>query len=220
MGSRLQAELEEFRRTTQRKLSGELEKMERALVEGRKKNLAGRAISELFAQAPALAPDDSLDDEGGELVIGAQVRHRALGWRGRLERLDGDRAEVTVSGKRLRCDAGDLVALSSAKGDGASAGASARARKGAGRDLESADVPPELHLIGQRVEPALEALDVYLDQALLGARPEVRIVHGHGTGRLRDAVRLHLRKHPGVAAERPGEPNEGGNGATIATLRR
>jgi DNA mismatch repair protein MutS2 len=217
LGTRLQAELDEFRRATQKKLRGELEKMERALAEGRRKNLATQAITGLFAAAPALATDASLDDEGGELEVGAEVRHRTLGWRGRLDKLDGDRAEVTVAGKRLRCEAADLVALAAASKGSA---ASPRARKSTGRDLEGSDVPPELHLIGQRVEPALEALDVYLDQALLGARPEVRIVHGHGTGRLRDAVRLHLRKHPAVAAERPGEPNEGGNGATIATLRR
>ena len=78
---------------------------------------------------------------------------------------------------------------------------------------------PELNLIGQRVEPALEELDAFLDRALLSGRAEVRVVHGHGTGRLRDAVRERLRHHPAVVAARPGAPNEGGNGATVVTLR-
>ena len=69
------------------------------------------------------------------------------------------------------------------------------------------------------MEPALEALDDYLDRALLDGSAEVRIVHGHGSGRLRDAVRQHLRGHPAVAAHRPGQRNEGGNGATVVTLR-
>ena len=88
------------------------------------------------------------------------------------------------------------------------------------RDLEeSVEIPPEINLIGKRVEPALEELDSYIDQALLSHRREVRVVHGHGTGRLRQAVRDHLRGHSGVASVRSGAPNEGGNGATVITLR-
>ncbi len=69
-----------------------------------------------------------------------------------------------------------------------------------------------------RVEPALDKLDGYLDQALLAALPQVRVVHGHGSGRLREAVREHLRGHPAVASHRPGRQNEGGNGATVVQL--
>jgi DNA mismatch repair protein MutS2 len=47
----------------------------------------------------------------------------------------------------------------------------------------------------------------------------VRIVHGHGTGRLRAAVRGHLARHPQVARVRPGSDGEGGDGATVVTLR-
>jgi DNA mismatch repair protein MutS2 len=47
----------------------------------------------------------------------------------------------------------------------------------------------------------------------------VRIVHGHGTGQLRSAVREHLRGHPAVASQRPGAPEEGGNGATVVVLK-
>jgi DNA mismatch repair protein MutS2 len=45
------------------------------------------------------------------------------------------------------------------------------------------------------------------------------VIHGHGSGRLRDAVRQHLRGHRGVAEVRSGAPNEGGNGATVVTFR-
>jgi DNA mismatch repair protein MutS2 len=85
--------------------------------------------------------------------------------------------------------------------------------------VEGVDMAVEINLIGRRVEPALEELDSYLDRALLAARKEVRVIHGHGTGRLRDAVREHLRAHAGVSGIRAGAPNEGGNGATVATLR-
>jgi DNA mismatch repair protein MutS2 len=47
----------------------------------------------------------------------------------------------------------------------------------------------------------------------------VRIIHGIGTGRLRDAVREELERHPLVESQRPGEPHEGRDGATVVTLR-
>ncbi len=68
------------------------------------------------------------------------------------------------------------------------------------------------------MEPALDELDQFLDRALLASVAEVRVVHGHGSGRLRDAVREHLRGHPAVGSFRPGRRNEGGDGATVVTL--
>ena len=79
-------------------------------------------------------------------------------------------------------------------------------------------VPAELNLIGQRVDDALEESDKFLDRALLEGKPAVRIIHGFGTGKLRSAIREHLRKHPAVKSWRPGAENEGGDGATIAVL--
>ena len=84
-------------------------------------------------------------------------------------------------------------------------------------DLQTQETAAELKLIGERVEPALDAVDEYLDRAVRSNLPQVRIVHGHGSGRLRQAIREHLRAHPLVATQRPGAPNEGGNGATVVT---
>ena len=77
----------------------------------------------------------------------------------------------------------------------------------------------ELKLLGLMVDEALETLDRFLDTAVLAGHEFVRIVHGHGTGRLRQAVRFHLRSHAQVAQLRPGAPAEGGDGATIARLK-
>ncbi|HUP43192.1 MAG TPA: Smr/MutS family protein, partial [Thermoanaerobaculia bacterium] len=111
------------------------------------------------------------------------------------------------------------------RGAGTRAGRGPFGQRGAGGagDLEAArtgaEAPAELHLLGERVEPALQRLDDYLDRALLASRSEVRVVHGHGTGQLRNAVRAHLRGHPAVASHRPGAPEEGGNGATVVVLK-
>ena len=58
-----------------------------------------------------------------------------------------------------------------------------------------------------------------LDSACLAGHTEIRIVHGHGTGRLRSAVREFVDAHVQVVEHRPGRPSEGGDGATVAVLR-
>jgi DNA mismatch repair protein MutS2 len=132
---------------------------------------------------------------------------------------------VLVRGKRVRCRPEELVPA------GPEPAASRKEREAAAREVrpagaaargdidESVSVPPEINLIGMRVEPALEELEAYVDRALLASRKEVRVVHGHGSGRLRQAVRQHLRSHRGVAEIRSGAPNEGGDGATVVTFR-
>jgi DNA mismatch repair protein MutS2 len=85
-------------------------------------------------------------------------------------------------------------------------------------DLEPA-AASELMLIGKRVDEGLEELDRFLDEASVASLGEVRIVHGHGTGRLRRAVREFLTRHAHVREHRPGKPREGGDGATVVTLR-
>ena len=64
----------------------------------------------------------------------------------------------------------------------------------------------------------LGELDRYLDTAYLAGLPFVRIIHGKGTGALRQAVRDELRSHPLVSEFRTGENNEGGEGVTVAKL--
>jgi hypothetical protein len=79
-------------------------------------------------------------------------------------------------------------------------------------------VASSLDLRGARVDEALEALGRYLDDAALAGLDRVTIIHGLGTGALRDAVRTHAAGHPLVRDLRPGERGEGGDGATIISL--
>ncbi len=223
-GARLKAELERFRAETQKRLRAEVERLETELQSGKRRNLAGEALARLFADAPRA--EEVVEEADGPLVVGREVKHRALGWHGTLERLEDGRAEVTVRGKRLRCNAEDLLPAAAAPQGGLRredrSAAKVRRERPAhgGNDLVDAAAPAsEINLIGARVEAALETLDAYLDRATHSSLRELRIVHGHGTGRLRDAVRSHLRRHPAVADQRPGAENEGGNGATVVTLR-
>jgi DNA mismatch repair protein MutS2 len=72
---------------------------------------------------------------------------------------------------------------------------------------------------GQRVDEAVAAVDRFLDESLLASRDTAFVVHGHGTGALRSAIRTHLATHHGIATFRAGEPNEGGDGVTVAFLK-
>ena len=75
-----------------------------------------------------------------------------------------------------------------------------------------------LDLRGAKVQEALEVLDRYLDDASLAGLDQATIIHGLGTGALRDAVRDHAAAHPLVRTWRPGGQGEGGDRATIVSF--
>jgi len=79
-------------------------------------------------------------------------------------------------------------------------------------------VASSLDVRGARVEEALEAVSRYLEDASLAGLDRVTIIHGLGTGALRDAVRAEAAGHPLVSGQRPGERGEGGDGATVVSL--
>lgn len=224
VGKTLKQQLDEFKAETLTRLRDEVARLSREIEDGRRKGLANAAVERLFAQAPELEPVD--EDEDGEIALGRQVRHRKLGWRGVLEKLERGRAQVRVEGKVFRCQEQDLAPASNPAAEPSQrlhgarhAAARQAAARRAPQEPAAADAPLELNLIGERVEPALETLDRFLDRALLASYPRVRIIHGHGSGRLRAAVREHLRSHPAVVAQQPGGAAEGGDGATVVSLR-
>jgi DNA mismatch repair protein MutS2 len=81
------------------------------------------------------------------------------------------------------------------------------------------DISWKIDLHGARVEDALQVLDKYLDDAVLANFPFVYILHGRGTGALRQAIHNYLRNHPSVLRFRTGEATEGGQGVTIVYLK-
>ena len=80
-------------------------------------------------------------------------------------------------------------------------------------------VHQEINVIGQRAEEARDAIDEFLDRAVMATASRVRIVHGHGMGVLKRMVAEMLGKHPHVARFYPAPQQEGGAGATIVELR-
>ena len=94
--------------------------------------------------------------------------------------------------------------------------------EGSGRAALSSTKSPgiELNLRGKLVEDGLEELDRYLERAYSSGLLFVRIVHGKGTGRLRDAVRNALKSSPYVASFEEPKDNEGGAGVTVAKMAK
>jgi len=142
----------------------------------------------------------------GQTVYVRSVGHRGVA----LESGAGDAdVEVQVGILRIRVPLCDLEA---------SGPSTDYARPLPPADAPRRQVEPEIHLLGLRAEEALTRLDEYLFDALDCGIRKVRIVHGFGTGALRNAVQELLRHHAVVRGSRPGEPQEGGGGVTIAEL--
>lgn len=87
------------------------------------------------------------------------------------------------------------------------------------RSAESSHVPNQLDLRGKRYEEALNEVDQYLDAAILAGYPQVTIVHGKGTGALRQGITEYLKNHRSVKSFEFAPANQGGNGATIVKFK-
>jgi DNA mismatch repair protein MutS2 len=213
LARRVQQELDEARAETARMAQASaarvLEEAERAAREARE------------ARAQTVEP-------------GNPARVRGLGVEGRVLSFDGDWAHMEIQGKRLRVRRSELEPVRAATGKTGKAKSPSRGTvtrpspdilSASSRDLLSASsgdaggVVSEIHVIGQRLEEALDAVEKALDQAILSGASSLRVVHGHGTGRLREGIRKQFREHRAVERLRAGDRTEGGNGATILELR-
>lgn len=86
-------------------------------------------------------------------------------------------------------------------------------------ELRKINIASTLDLRGYKVEEALDELENYLDQASLANLACVTIIHGHGTGALKSAVRDFLKTSPYIAKFRPGEDSEGGDGVSVVDIK-
>ncbi|MBE5938180.1 MAG: endonuclease MutS2 [Lachnospiraceae bacterium] len=84
---------------------------------------------------------------------------------------------------------------------------------------KASHISPELNLIGQKVIDAISLLDKYLDDAYLSHLSQVTIIHGRGTGALRNAIHAHLKNVSYVKSYRIGEYGEGDHGVTIVEFK-
>jgi DNA mismatch repair protein MutS2 len=161
-----------------------------------------------------------VDGEGsGRLQVGDTVRVRSMDSRGELVSLPDARgeAEVQLGPLKMRVRASDIERVSrrEQRGGGGKAGSMISLPV-----LDLATAPEtQLDLRGRRVEEVLPDVDRYLNDAYLAGMPFVRILHGKGTGALRQAIREELSHHPLVKSFASAEANAGGDGVTVVNLK-
>jgi DNA mismatch repair protein MutS2 len=91
--------------------------------------------------------------------------------------------------------------------------------KGLFQKRDEEDISSQLNVIGLTVDDALPRVDKFIDQALLHGLEKVQIIHGVGSGRLREAIGKYLHGHQGVKGFAPGDAMRGGRGITVVELR-
>jgi DNA mismatch repair protein MutS2 len=165
----------------------------------------------VLGEAEALARSRSQ-----ELAVGSRARRRGSKTEGTVLALEEDSAWLEVSGKRMLLKRLELEPVASTRSrPSPSARPAAPSSPGSSTNVSTSEV----NVIGRRLDEAIDEVERALDAAILGGDGSLRIVHGHGTGRLRDGLREHLRSHRAVASIRAADAREGGNGATIAALK-
>ena len=161
----------------------------------------------------------------GPLKAGEKVLLRTLGTEGVISSIDGEAAEIQAGSLRMRVKLDELMRKDEdAQGIDDQPPTKKQPVKPASSgekhhsSLMLASPGIELDLRGQRAEDALEMLDRYLEKATMAGLPFVRIIHGKGTGKLRQEVRAMLKDHPHVVSFEEGGDKEGGAGVTMAKL--
>ena len=162
------------------------------------------------------APKAQLKPE--QLKKGDLVRVVSMGLKGTVSSLPDAKGNLFVQCGILRTNVNvrDLVRV-----EEPSVTAPNMKRTGTGklRMSKSISVSPEINLLGKTVDEAIPLLDKYLDDAYLAHLKSVRVVHGKGTGALRNAVQQHLKRVKYIKSYRLGEYGEGDAGVTVVEFK-
>ena len=233
LAARLAATEQESRKTVQKKITDEILKARSTVqsvieeIKTDKRLVKAREAKERLA-AIEQAMRASLARSGeyrplSALRIGDRVEVVNLGTRGvLLEDPSGKkRVRIRMGEAEVSVAVSDLAGLADVAGETASQGMQGNPTVGARRavPLQVKETNIVVDVRGQTAEEAQEAVVACLDQAALAGVQTVRIIHGHGTGRLKQALRDYLKTSPYVASFRPGERAEGGDGVTVVNVK-
>ncbi len=182
------------------------------------KEAQARAEASRLAQARVRAPPAP-----AALAAGTRVHHLGLGRDVELLALEGPEAVVAAGSLKLRVPR-DMLAGAREKAGPHRLGAASRRQAADARAQAAAPAPleagvPRCDVRGLRAEDALREVETFLDRAFRDGEGAVLLVHGHGTGALRQALRAALSASPYVKGFQPGDAHQGGDGVTRVTLR-
>ena len=190
-------------------------KREQKLIKAKE---AKQRLMELETQASAELAPPVIPIPLEQLEAGDQVEIAGLGMTGIL--LEAPRGKKRV---RVRVGEGELLAtVANLVGVGRASGSLPPPSPVSAPTVVRA-YPTEEHrsvdVRGHAADEALDCVTAALDRATLEGSPSLRIIHGHGTGKLKATLRTYLKDSPYVAHVRPGDRAEGGDGVTIVTIR-
>lgn len=175
-----------------------------------------KAAQKMSEQKKASVPNHNVPKN---LRIGDSVKVISMNLKGTVHSLPNAKGDLYVQMGILRSlvNINDLILLE----EDAAPGTKKFQKTSAGKIKmsKSASVSTEINLIGKTTDEAIPLLDKYLDDAYLAHLPSVRIVHGKGTGALRNAVQAHLKRLKYVKSFHLGEFGEGDAGVTIAEFK-
>ncbi len=182
----------------------------RAIAKGdpAQRGKAVEAIAQLRRETKAKAPRAPRAPTGPTLGVGSVVRVEAYGAEGPVVEERGDALLVQLGLLKVEVPRHEATLVRGAE----PAKVAAPVAPGAGFERE-------LNVRGERVEDALEKVRTFVEEAQALKVASVRILHGKGTGALRDAVRRYLRDEKRVERFEDAVPYEGGHGVTVAYLR-
>lgn len=187
-------------------------------LERRRQNVRDQIAAKNEKLAVKAEPPRHKELKPSQLKKGDSVKILSMGLTGTVSTLPDSKGNLFVQCGIIRSQTNirDLILVPDPK-----PAAPVLQRTGAGKIKmsKSASISTEINLLGMTVDEALPALDKYLDDAYLAHLPSVRIVHGKGTGALRNAVQNHLKRIKYVASYRLGEYGEGDAGVTIAVFK-
>ncbi len=164
------------------------------------------------------APKKTKAISAKNLRVGDSVNVISLGLKGTVSTLPNAKGDLYVQMGILRSLV-NLKDIELVEEETITAPGLTRTQGGKIKMSKSASIHPDINLIGKTVDEALSDLDKYLDDAYLAHLPQVTVIHGRGTGALRNAVHAHLKKLKYVKSFRLGAFGEGDQGVTIVEFK-
>lgn len=156
--------------------------------------------------------DQNLNFIGGEIKVGDEVYVDTLDKVGKVTAVNKNgEYEIMLGAVKTKVKAKNCKRLAPTK--------SKSQRVSVSKAFSNAQIKTEINLLGKTVDEAIFELDPFLYQASEANVPEVRVVHGKGTGALRKGVQAYLKGHPCVKEFRDGVYGEGDNGVTMVKIK-
>jgi DNA mismatch repair protein MutS2 len=222
-----------------RELRVQIEKQTRRRMAEARSEMRGEVDAAVVAQLSESQADLGVVAETlrppseAELVPGVRIRVRGFAAPVVLRRRGETSAEVEAGPLRMKVPLAEITAIvaneprkvaggaGKSGGSGAARGSArgANAHNAASASADADATPDEINVIGQTVDEATRLVDKFIDTATLAGKPQVRVIHGHGTGALRRGLAEFLSTHPLVEGIHAEAAERGGTAVTVVELK-